>query len=119
MKGGNVSSRAINNNANATTLTMAILTFLERQRRPRMNQKRSQIRIAIVVTPESAPTGFEKIRALLMLGDASPASARTPTIAQPMPAERIAAAPGPLGIVSTASSVFAGFALILFSPASE
>src|SRR5262249_43326950 len=42
-----------------------------------------------------------KFRNLLIASDASPASARMPRAALPIPAARIAAAPGPLGILST------------------
>src|SRR5439155_17116883 len=41
------------------------------------------------------------MRSLLIAGKASPARANTPSAADPIPAERIAAAPGPFGSVSS------------------
>jgi hypothetical protein len=51
-----------------------------------------------VVTPESGPVGFEKVRGALRAGSLSPRMASTASEKQAMPAERIAAAPEPLGI---------------------
>jgi hypothetical protein len=53
--------------------------------------------MATVLTPESGPVAFEKASAVLREPTLSAAMARTERKKQAKPAERIAAAPDPLG----------------------
>ncbi len=94
--------------ANAATGPIASVFF--RQRQFRNVQVTSQIRIAAVVTPESGPVGLKKMSALLIEANLSAAMARTARAKEPMPAERMAAAPEPFvrtGALDVAKSLAA------------
>src|SRR5689334_15241594 len=106
MKGGKVSRKPTASNRKAATFTLTMATVRRCHRRFRASHETSQTMIATVVTPESGPVGLEKFNTFLMTWDASPAKAKVPTAAQPMPAARIAAAPGPFGMASEYALVF-------------
>ena len=97
MNGGNVNNRPTISIAKAATLTRIRLTSRPAQSRDRPNQAASQITIATSVTPDKSPDGGQTVNAWRSAEDASLASAKTPSMPEPIPAARIAAAPGPLG----------------------
>src|ERR1019366_10240567 len=97
MNGGNVSNRPTINIAKAATLTRTKPTSRAVQSLDNPNQATSHTTIAARVAPDKSPDGGQMVNACRTTGDASLASAKTPSAPDPVPADRIAAAPGPLG----------------------
>ena len=95
--GGNVSRNPRMSRMNATALICVSATFRLRQRVCRTAHTVSQSTMALVVTPESGPVGFQKIIAFPNAADLSPRMARAARRNAPMPTARITAAPAHLG----------------------
>src|SRR5579863_3478967 len=100
MTGGKVRRKPTASSMKATTLIFASETDRQHQNRFSTNHITSQTIIAPVVTPDSVPVGLYILSRRPNAGDASPANASTPRVAQPIPVARIAAAAGPFGDTS-------------------
>ena len=102
MIGGKVSANPIASSTNATMLTRPIFTSRAPHFLSSTYHAVNQMTIAENGHARERPRRVVKLEELPIPANASPSNANSPSTAQPIPAARIAAAPGPLGSSSRA-----------------